>query len=597
MTLVTEDNIESMLKALQGANEVAVDTETTGLDVSNGRDYLMGLCLAISETESWYVPFRHKENNIDKRHFFRIMEILENKDLDWHHRKFDMHSIRTMGYDPLKFRGRQFDSMLMFHLWNEEFFSFQMDALAKVFLKDAKAGSKEIHEFGKKVGWSNISAEVMEPYGCHDAVLTLKLKKFVWPKLYNQGLQNVYLETEMPFTALLYEMEQKGVGVDLEFAKRKAEIGRGRMATIRRELKINPASPKDLKKVLLDTLNLPVIEHTSTCQQCKNGSPVDYHDGNPSFNKRVMEEYDTILEALDNPIAKRIAEYRGWQKAVTSLYEPLIERTGPDNRIRTNFKQHGTVTGRLSASEPNLQQVPRGSDKPWNGNAKSSFTSGREGFVLIGWDYSQLELRLAASYGDETILLDEFKKPESDPFRVLCPMIFGKFTPEFRHETKTFVYATAYGAGVKKIALQLGRTVLETEGLYNNYKNSIPGIMNISRRVIELIKERGYVQYWDGRRRHIKNRSEAFKGWNSLCQGGGAQLVKKAMLRCREFCVDGECEIVLQVHDEITFIIRKDLIEKYQPLIEKAMTDWPNMGVTLAVEGKAWNKNELATAA
>ena len=299
-----------------------------------------------------------------------------------------------------------------------------------------------------------------------------------------------------------------------------------------------------------------------------------------------MEQYDEILEAMDNPVARLIAEYRGWQKAVSSLYDPLLEKVGPDGKIRTEFKQHGTVTSRLSASDPNLQQVPRGSSNIWNGDAKSAFTSGRCGYLLIGWDYSQLELRLAASYGSESVLLNEFKRPDADPFSVLAPLIFGHLSKETRQDTKTFVYANLYGAGLAKIAMQLGRPVEQVESLYENYKNSIPGIMSISKKVARLIEQRGYVRYWDGRRRHMRDKSDSYKAWNSVCQGGGAQLVKKAMLRCEEF-EDDNCYMVLQVHDEITFCIKDGMVEHYEPMIVKAMTDW-DMGVTLAVDGKEW---------
>ena len=127
----------------------------------------------------------------------------------------------------------------------------------------------------------------------------------------------------------------------------------------------------------------------------------------------------------------------------------------------------------------------------------------------------------------------------------------------------------------------------ETRDLYENYKASIPGIMAISQQVSHLAQSRGWVRYWDGRRRHIRDRSKSYKAWNSVCQGGAAQLVKKAMLRCEEF-EDENCFMVLQVHDEITFCIKTELIPEYEPKIVNAMTDWPFFGVTFAVDGKEW---------
>lgn len=573
--IVTNENVGIVLTTLQGSEgELAVDTETDGLNVRNNLNYCIGISVTTEDGFSCYFPFRHSTDNVDRKYVQNLKEIFRTRDLIWHHRKFDMHSLRTMGIDPLAFEGIQYDTMLLFHMWNEEFFSFEMDVLAKTFLKkEGKLDAETIKNMGLKFGFPNIPVSVMGPYACRDTELTFDLWRYIWPKIIKEEMDKVYLETEMPFTRILYKMEKRGVGVNLDFAKEKAFIGRNRMSTIVRELHFNPASTKDLNRILIEELGLPVLARTPK--------------GSPSFNKKVMEEYDDILNDSDNPVAQRVGEYRGWQKAVTSLYEPLLEKVAPDGFVRTEFKQHGTVTGRLSANSPNLQQVPRNSDKKWNGNAKSAFTSGREGYTLIGWDYSQLELRFAAAYGGEGLLLQEFEKPDADPFNVLTPVIFGVLTPEFRHETKTFVYANSYGAGLPKIAAQLGRSIEETKPLFARFQDSISNILKVSNTVQDLIRQRGYVRYWDGRRRHIRNKAEAYKGWNSLCQGGGAQLVKKAMMRCEEF-EDDNCFMVLQVHDEITFCIKTELIEHYRPMIEKAMTDWPDFGVRLAVDSKEW---------
>lgn len=583
--LVTTKNFDVVLEELNKSNLLGVDTETSGLRLSSGIDYLTGICVA-SEDIKTYFPFRHPDNNLPLHYKEPLWEVLKPKNLAWHNRKFDMHSLKTLGLDPLELEGKQLCTMLLFHLWNEELYSFEMDSLAKQFIGEAK--TIDMNGVAKAYGgWANIPADVIETYASHDPYVTLKLLKFIWPKIKEQELDKVYFETEMPFTRLLYKMEQRGVGVNTEFVKEKAFIGRKRMATIQRELGFNPASPKALGKYLLEELGLPVFAHTASCDNCKRKLPVESHEGPPSFNKKAMEDYDDILQESNNPAARLIAEYRGWQKAVTSLYEPLLERVSPDGRIRTNFKQHGTKTGRLSASEPNLQQVPRSSENVWNGNAKSSFTSGREGYTLIGWDYSQLELRIAASYGEERVLLEEFEKEDADPFSVLAPLIFGVLTPETRQDTKTFVYANLYGAGVAKIALQLNRSISEVDELYQRYKKSISGIMRVSSQVTRLIEARKFVKYWDGRRRHFRSKADAYKGWNSVCQGGGAQLVKKAMLRCEEF-EDEDCQMVLQVHDEITFIIKDDRIEYYSKLIEEAMTEFKQFPVKFHVEGKAW---------
>lgn len=573
--LATDDNMPMILMALEASDEIGIDTETTGLDVRHGTDYLMGICLD-SETVSTYIPLRHKTDNINRHKWLpHLIDILKTKKLAWHNRKFDYHSLKTLGIDPnLEFKDDlQYDTLMIAHLIDEELFSKELNFLAKRFLKDEKEGGDEIHAYGQVYGYENIPASIMAPYGEHDANLTRRLKNELWPRLVRQGLQSVYWDTESPFTTMLYLMEQRGVGTNPEFASNQYERGIGRMATIQRQLGFNPGSPVDIGNYLLDQLGLPVLALTPK--------------GKPSFNKKVMEEYDEILQESNDPTARLVAEYRGWQKATSSLYLPVMEKAGPDGKLRTQFKQHGTVTGRLSAFDPNLQQVPRGSNKPWNGHAKSCFNSGQEDFLLYGWDYSQVELRLAAAYGQEQILLTEFAKEDADPFKPLCEIIFGSFSEAGRHETKTFVYANLYGAGLPKIAAQLGRTVEETRPLFERYKQGISGITQVSQQVGEVIKAQGYVSYWDGRRRHMKNKSDSYKGWNSVIQGGAAQLVKKSMLRCEAFA-DDDCYPVLTVHDEITFAVREEALPDYEPKIIDAMTNWPEFPVKFAVEGKEW---------
>lgn len=584
--LATDDTIGIVLGAMEAADDIAVDTETSGLEVHTGRDYLMGVCIDVPGMAA-YIPFRHPQDNVSKQYLPYVHNILKKKHLIWHNRKFDMHSFKTIGIDPLSFTGAQDDTLMIAQLVDEEVPSKELDFLAKRYLKMEKYNKDNIHKFAQAVGYANVPAAMYKDYGPQDAYITRRLRDVLWPKLVQQKLDTVYRRTEEPFTSLLYLLEQRGVGSNLEFATRKAEVGRASMARIIRQLGFDPGSSNTLGSYLLDELKLPILAHTDTCPDCKNGVPLTSHEWKASFKKTVMEDYDDILSASSNPTARYVNAYRGWQKAVTSLYEPLVEKTTPNGRIHTQFKQHGTVTGRLSAVNPNLQQVPRGSNKPWNGDAKSSFNSGKDGYILYGWDYSQVELRLAAAYGQEQILITEFESESADPFNVLAPIIFGVLTPETRFETKTFVYANLYGAGLRKIAAQLGRPMHEVEQLFENYQAGIPGIIKISGQVSSLMERNGYIKYWDGRKRHMRSRSDAYKAWNSLIQGGAAQLVKKAMLRCLEF-EDENCQMVLTVHDEITFIIREDLLSHYEPLIIHAMTDWPDFGVNFHVEGKEW---------
>jgi DNA polymerase-1 len=577
--LACDEDMPMLLMEMEAADDLSIDTEASGLNVRNGVDYLTGICVDTGFS-SFYLPFRHaKGNNLQRKWLPFIEEILQKKDLIWHNQKYDFHSFKTIGIDPLKFQGKQYDCLLIAHLINEELYSLELEFLTKWYLKVTKEQANEIHALGEIYGWENIPPPIMAPYGAADARITRQLRDKLWPLLVKQSLQSVYWDTESPFTTSLYRMEQRGVGTNRELAGSLAERGRARMATIQRELRFNPASTLDLGHYLLNELNLPVLALTPK--------------GKPSFNKVAMEQYDEILQASNNPAARRIAEYRGWQKATTSLYEPLLRKVGPDGRIRTNFKHHGTVTARLSSTDPNLQQVPRGSNKTWNGNAKACFTSGRDGYALFGWDYGQVELRLAAAYGRERLLLEVFAA-NGDPFATYCEILFGSFTPEGRQHTKTFFYANLYGAGLDRIDATLGWNDLSrTRPVFNRFRGSIPGIADVSRRCNTAMANQGYITYWDGRRRHIRNRDDSFKAWNSLIQGGAAQLMKKAVLKCDEFA-DNDCFPVLTVHDEITFCVRREAIPDYEPMVKKAMTEWKNedgnnvFPVNFAIEGKEW---------
>jgi DNA polymerase-1 len=528
---------------------------------------------------SAYFPFRHESNNLPKEWQKDLFAVLEHANLVFHNLKFDLHSLHTFGFTPL---GKLYDTLTIAHMVNEELFSYSLDSLCRKYLDDGKS-KDEVGPWTKAFGWASVPSGLMEEYASKDAELTLRLFEYLWPELGKQQL-NVLWPRERDFARLLTNIERRGVGVVLEHASRKEAIGNERMQDIVDELGFSPSSPIELGEYLIDHLGLEIK---------RRGKPTKkYPEGRPSFAKDVIEKYIEDLELMilsgqipDDyaNVGKLILEFRGWQKAVTSLYKPLQEMVSPDGRVRCNFKQHGTVTSRLSCSEPNLQQIPRATEKPWNGDSKLSFRAS-EGYELWGYDYSQLEFRLAAAYGKEHWLLEEFANPNGDVFTRIAKEIGVE-----RQTVKTYVYATLYGAGLSKVAKTLGRTDAEIQPTYQAFKDSIAGIGNVSRSATKRAESRGYVTLWTGRRRHFTYREECYKAFNSLLQGGGAEVVKSAMLAIdADPRIDkDECRIVLQVHDEIVFEVKPECREKYEPIIIEHMTNF-NFGVRLAVEGKEW---------
>jgi len=571
---------ESALKFITAAREsglVAVDTETTGLKVRDGQDYCMGVSLAYRVGSmglfSCYLPFRHPERSLDRELTSVLKDALLHVDLIFHNRKFDLHSLATLGIDLGHVRKTHYDTLLLAHMLNEDIpYSKSLESVGQHYLKEGKQNRDQVKKWGELWGWGNIPVDLMEPYAKQDAELTYKLWEHLWPRWVKDYDPELW-QWEQDFNSVLYRMEKRGVAIDIEFCRKKAEIGYGIMADIEDVLGFNPGSSTQLGKYLIEELNMPILERSKKTEK-------------PSFNKNVMEQYDAMLQSEGSQTAKRILEYRGWAKAVTALYDPMQKLVSLDGRIRSNFKQHGTKTGRLSCSDPNLQQLPRSSDRAWNGNARSAFSSGDTDYTLVSFDYSQLELRLAAAYGNEQILLEEFSKADADPFTR-----YAEILGEDRQTTKTFFYANIYEAGSAKIAYTLHRPVPEIEVLHKRFKNSIPGITNASNMARKLAEERKYVKLWTGRRRHYPfHDSKYYTAFNSVLQGGGAEVVKRSMVRIANELENDECFMLMQIHDEIVFAIRNDKIEHYKPLIIEIMERHPEFPIKLKVESKLWAK-------
>lgn len=572
-----ESSFRRHLEAMDDADIIAVDTETTGLNVKDNSDYCMGISVSYRLGSlgimSAYFPFRHESDNLPKEWLADLWKVLENKPLVFHNLKFDLHSLATMGLVPL---GKVYDTVLLAHLVDENLPSLKLDYLSRKFLGESKYRDK-VGVWTDTFGWASVPASIMADYAQQDAELTLRLFECFWPKMREQELHLLW-PVERRFARLLTKIEAVGVGVDSEFCAYMQRKGDERMQDIVDELGFDPAKVIELEGFFFDHLKLPVL---------KVGKPTKrWPNGRPSMDKHVMAEYEEMLEWRSDKSAQLVLEFRGWQKAVTSLYKPLQERVSRDGRIRCNFKQHGTVTGRLSCSEPNLQQIPRRTDRPWNGQAKRSFVAS-EGWELIGYDYAQLEFRLAAAYGRERWLLEEFSKEDGDVFTALANQIGAE-----RQVAKTYTYATIYGAGKGKIAATLGRTESEIEETYDRFTESISGIKHVAHRATQRATARGFVKLWSGRRRHFPYSEDCHKAFNSLLQGGGAELVKRAMIAIDDDprIDQNECRIVLQVHDEILFEIKEGCREKYEPFIVEHMLNFPEFGVRFAVEGKVWNK-------
>lgn len=364
-------------------------------------------------------------------------------------------------------------------------------------------------------------------------------------------------EHESEFIRLMARIKNRGIRIDVLFSRQKVIEGTKILNQIKGELGWNPASSKQIGEYLLNELKLPVLKRNES--------------GSPSFDKEAMAEYEVYLEARGDKIARQVLTYRGWQKTVSSNYQAYLDLMDENQILHPNYKVHGTRTSRLSCEKPNLQQIPRGSSKPWNGDVKKAFIPRENDLYHYSFDFKQVEFRLAAAYAKERELLEVFNSG-ADIFTEMSNRLSRP-----RHQVKTFVYSTLYGAGKAKVSLVLGMPRRESDEFYEEYHGTWPGFKKISEKATRLALNDGYIDYWTGRRRHL-SKDQAHKAFNSVIQGGAFEIVKRRMLALKDE------PIVLQVHDSITCEADKNYdIDR----IKKTLEDVPeskDFGVNFAVD-------------
>ena len=555
------------MQAAEGAVIIAVDTETSGLRVREGMDYLMGISIAYTfagQIVSAYFPFRHEHDNLDKAFIEPLKNLLESHRLVFHNAPFDLASLATIGIRP---RGEIWDTQDMAHMYNENLPSKKLDWLAKYFLKDKKKRSSAFEKWIKLWGWATLPVDMMREYAEWDAVLTLRLFKLLYAGLHKQELLPLW-KIESPFIYSLHEMESNGIRINLDECDKYAKIAHEEMERIEADLGFAPSKPAELANLFFDVLGMPVLERTP--------------GGKPSLNKNVMVQYDDMLSASENPTAKLVLAYRGWQKADATAYTGYPKLVAPDGRIHPSFKIHGTKTGRLSCEKPNLQQIPRRSDKPWNGQIKKLFIPS-DGYELWEFDYGQLEFRLASLYSGDEALISAWQNAE-DPYQQVADAVGIT-----RQQAKTLVLSILYGAGDGKVAYMLRITEGEAHAIRQNFKRQYPGLGRKMRAATDRANEARFVKYWTGRKRHFTkfNPEEEHKAFNSILQGGGFEIVKRAITSLLPLS-NSEHRMVLTVHDSIVFEIREDVVSSFVPQVVEVMEGASKFSIPFVVEPKLW---------
>lgn len=552
------------IKYASSAPIIAVDTETTGLHIRDGRDYAMGLSVAYEGGNGYkamYFPFRHELGvNYDDEVLIAVKNLIEQSIIVFHNSKFDLVSLATLGID---FQGAFFDTLIMAHLINENWpMRKDLDTLCRSYVgkEIGKVMDPWLKAYIDAFGWAKVPSEHMYNYAMEDAHVTLILLKTLLPRYKEEATEEIW-EHKQKFVRVINAMEKWGVKVDVEKAKALLAKGTKRVGELKWELKFNANSSKQKKEFFIDQLGLPVLEYTDK--------------GVPSFNKSVMPMYEKMMEERfpGDTRVKKILEYMGWVHSMGLFYRPWIEYLSPDGRLRPEYRLHkdeegGTTTGRLSCQKPNLQQIPRVTDKDWNKEVKTCLIPEEE-YTLIEADYSQLELRLATAYANEKTLKNVFNEGRD---------IFSEMAYQMgltRDATKTFVYSTQYGAGNRRISHVFGVSMAAAQTLRDNYYRTYPGFAKFSENCSETAFRIKKIKTWSGRYRHFRNpEEEAHKAMNACIQGGAADIVERIMVKCYEEFVDPEkCRMLLQIHDALVFEVRNDVLMEYAQKIKDTMED------------------------
>jgi len=590
VTLSQWSEIKDLLK---DAEIIGVDTETnhSGIkgdysrDIRDGRGWCIGISFSVRVGDVYfttYVPLRHRSalgfnygvgENVGMDVLEDIREFLETYTgyIVCHNAKFDLVSLSTVG---IAYTGKFYDTLLICHLINENLpYDKNLTNCVKKYV-DGEESKRDDRAFKAKIatfGWEGIPVDDMRIYAAHDACLCLALLYGVWDQ-FKAEVPDAWWEHKQKFTRVIIAMEKRGVRIDVDLCNRMAAIGDTIMTSLVDTVGGNLGSSVFLKEVLIDRLGLPVVKTSPKT-------------GKPSFDKDAMEQYDEMLVRSTDPTAQYVLEYRGWQKSVSSNYVPYVQLLSPDGRLRPNYKLHGTKTGRSSCEKPNLQQIPRKGENQWNGQMKKCFIPADD-FDLWEADYAQLELRLGTGYAKEKALLKVFEE-DRDIFTEMSPNVGLP-----RQDTKTFVYLTQYGGGVRRAMYSLGISEQHAKRIRDNYQKAYPQFVAVSRRASAICKTKRKVKLWSGRYRHFQYpKDEGHKAFNSLIQGGAADIVETRMVELYEKVDCEDCRMLLTVHDSVLFEIRKGKEDYYRGRITEIMSDVrPKFGVKFAVDFHKWGE-------
>ena len=590
-TIFDEKELRALAGRIAAAGEVALDTETDSPSPTRAR--LVGMSFSLAPDEAFYVPVGHDylgaPAQLSKARALAVLRpVLEDARIakTGQNIKYDLIVLEREG---VRLAGVSRDTMVLSYLLEPNWGKHGLERLGLHYLREAKTPYEEIVGRGKnELTMDKVAIERAAPYACQDAALAWELGALLWDKVRTRKLDRLYDEIEGPLIGVLARMEIVGVRVDPAVLRAMSKELEGELGRLEKEIHglagcaFNIQSPRQLADVLFHKLGLQ-----------------------PSRRTRVTKGFSTSLDVLEDlaevhPLARRVLDFRQMAKLKSTYADALAALIDPGTgRIHTSYNQTVASTGRLSSSEPNLQNIPvRG---PWGTRFRGAFIPD-EGHVLLVADYSQIELRVLAHLSEDRTLVETFLE-DRDVHEETARLVFGASPGEdARRRAKIINFSIIYGTSAFSLARELGTSTGEAQAFIDRYFAERPGVRGYLDRIVDEARERGYSETIFGRQRQVpelrapdRNLQQAGRriALNNPIQGSAADIIKVAMLRAARAIEARKLRtrMILQVHDELVFEVPEDKRADIEPLVREAMEGAAELRVPLKVRlgfGSSW---------
>ncbi|WP_296277659.1 DNA polymerase I [uncultured Acinetobacter sp.] len=591
-TVLSQTDWDKLFQRLSTEKRFAIDTETTSLDYRIAE--MVGFSVAFDANDAYYIPLAHDYEGAPEQLnreiiLKQIKPILEDPKVEkiGHHLKYDAHIFENHG---IHLEGWYFDTMLASYVLNSVATRHGMDDVARVYLSHLTTTYEQVAGKGaKQKTFNQIELETAAHYAAEDAHVTYRLYEVLDRKLKETPeLSGILHHIEMPVASVLATMEENGIELDLSFLDQLSVDFAETIQSLENQIieiageSFNVGSPKQVGEVLFEKLGLKGGKKTATGQYSTS---------------------EAVLEKIDHPITSLIIEYRGLTKLKSTYTEALVKQANSDShRVHTSYHQALTATGRLSSTDPNLQNIPVREEI--GRQIRKAFIAPK-GRVLLAADYSQIELRLMAHFSQDDALVDAFKHGQ-DVHRRTASEVLGvvleDVTNDQRRQAKAVNFGLLYGMSEFGLIRQLGFTREESQNYIKQYFHRYPGIYEYMQRTRQVALEQGFVETITGRRlytpdidaRNMMVRKGAERAAiNAPLQGSAAEIIKMAMIEVNKILPHDQAKLLLQVHDELVFEVDEAIADQLAEQIQDVMQKVVTLSVPLVVEvGKGNNWDE-----